>query len=237
MIYIGALLLIGSLVAVHEFGHFVAGRMMGIPIAVFSLGFGPRVAGFMWKETEIRLSLIPLGGYVRPDVESEEQYMGLGAKARIVFSLGGPLANLLVAVPLFGVINALSGNFSFFHIFVAPLTQVLEMFVFFVTSIPTVFSQSQEVSSVVGMVAAGGQMIDAGLPAAVKFAVIITMNLAIFNLLPLPPLDGGKIILDTLEYLSPRLANVYAPSCILGWILLAGLMLHATVNDITRISA
>ncbi|MDH5637997.1 MAG: site-2 protease family protein [Nitrospinota bacterium] len=236
MIYIGALLLVGSLVAIHEFGHFVAGRMMGVPIAVFSLGFGPRVAGFTWGETDVRLSLIPLGGYVLPAIEDEEDYLRLDVKARMLFSLGGPAANFLTAIFLIAMINGLSGNISAFQLLVAPVIQASEMFIFFIISIPMIFSQPQEVSSVVGMVSVGGQVMDAGLVAALKFAVIISLNLAIFNLLPLPPLDGGKIMLDTLEYLDPKLAKVYLPACVMGWVLLIGLMLYATANDIARLS-
>jgi len=237
MIYIGAILLVGSLVAIHEFGHFVAGRMMGIPIAVFSLGFGPKVAGFMWGETEVRLSLIPLGGYVLPAIEDEEEYLSLGAKARMVFSIGGPAANFLVAIPLMALINTLSGNISAYHLLLAPVIQAAEMLLLFVISIPMAFAHPQEVSSVVGMVSLGGQFMDAGLVAALKFSVVISLNLAIFNMLPLPPLDGGKIMLDTLEYLDPRLGKVYLPAYVMGWTALIGFMLYATANDIARLSA
>ena len=237
MIYVGALLLVGFLVAIHEFGHFVAGRMMGVPISVFSIGFGPRVAGFTWGQTDVRLSLIPLGGYVLPDIADEEEYFRLGAKARMVFSMGGPLANFLTAIPLIALINVLSGQVSVFQLLIAPVVQAAEMFVLFLVSIPMVFSHPQEVSSVVGMVAGGGQIMSQGVVAALKFAVVISLNLAIFNLLPLPPLDGGKLMLDTLEYLSPRLARAYIPACVFGWVLLIGLMIYATANDIARLSA
>src|SRR5688572_2319234 len=62
--FAAAILLI---VLVHELGHLVAAKWARMPASVFSIGFGPRICGFKWGETEYRLSAIPLGGYVRID--------------------------------------------------------------------------------------------------------------------------------------------------------------------------
>ncbi len=56
---------LGILVFVHEFGHFIVAKAFGIGVPVFSLGFGPRLGGFKRKETDYRVSAVPLGGYVR----------------------------------------------------------------------------------------------------------------------------------------------------------------------------
>jgi len=53
------------LILVHELGHFLAAKWVGIQVPRFSLGFGKRLAGFLWGETEFVLSAIPLGGYVK----------------------------------------------------------------------------------------------------------------------------------------------------------------------------
>ena len=55
---------IGLLIFVHELGHFLAARMAGVRVEVFSLGFGPRVFGFQWRDTDFRLSAVPFGGFV-----------------------------------------------------------------------------------------------------------------------------------------------------------------------------
>src|SRR4051794_8214737 len=67
-------LLLGVLVVVHEFGHFLLAKSLGVKVLKFSVGFGPRVLGFTRGETEYRLSLLPLGGYVRMagDLPGEE---------------------------------------------------------------------------------------------------------------------------------------------------------------------
>ncbi|MFL5322116.1 MAG: site-2 protease family protein, partial [Myxococcaceae bacterium] len=59
------LLLLGVLVAVHEFGHFIVAKACGVKVLKFSIGFGPRLLGFTKGETEYRISLLPLGGYVK----------------------------------------------------------------------------------------------------------------------------------------------------------------------------
>ena len=63
--FISFLVVIGVLVFVHELGHLVAAKSVGIACPRFSIGFGPRIAGFTWGETEYVISLLPLGGYVR----------------------------------------------------------------------------------------------------------------------------------------------------------------------------
>jgi regulator of sigma E protease len=59
------LLVIGVIIFIHESGHFTMAKLFRIPVAVFSLGFGPRLFGFRFKETEYKVSAIPLGGYVK----------------------------------------------------------------------------------------------------------------------------------------------------------------------------
>ena len=60
----GAVVL-GILVLLHEWGHFVAAKLCGVRVDVFSIGFGPRIWGVKRGDTDYRLSALPLGGYVR----------------------------------------------------------------------------------------------------------------------------------------------------------------------------
>ena len=59
------LIVIGIIILIHEFGHFSMAKLFKIPVAAFSLGFGPRLFGFRYRETEYKVSAIPLGGYVK----------------------------------------------------------------------------------------------------------------------------------------------------------------------------
>ncbi|HEY8998361.1 MAG TPA: site-2 protease family protein, partial [Edaphobacter sp.] len=58
-------IVLGIMVLVHEFGHFAVAKLCGIRVEVFSIGFGKRLFGFRRGETDYRLSLLPLGGYVK----------------------------------------------------------------------------------------------------------------------------------------------------------------------------
>ena len=60
-----AILILGVIIVVHEFGHFIAGRLCGIGVEEFSVGFGPRLLGWRRKNTDYSLRAIPLGGYCR----------------------------------------------------------------------------------------------------------------------------------------------------------------------------
>lgn len=62
---LATLIALSVLILVHEFGHFFAAKWMDIAAPRFSLGLGPRVAGFKWGETDFVISAIPLGGYVK----------------------------------------------------------------------------------------------------------------------------------------------------------------------------
>src|SRR2546429_8753939 len=62
---IGIFLVLGVMILVHEWGHFIVARFFGVRVDVFSIGFGPRLFGFKWGATDYRISALPLGGYVR----------------------------------------------------------------------------------------------------------------------------------------------------------------------------
>jgi regulator of sigma E protease len=104
-----AILGIGGLIFLHELGHFLAAKYMGMPVETFSIGFGKRLVGFAWKETDVRLSVLPLGGYVKlagfnpeePGADDPHGFLQQPYWKRMLFYSGGILANLLVAFVLF----------------------------------------------------------------------------------------------------------------------------------------
>ena len=106
-------LLLGSLIFLHELGHFIVAKRMGMPVEVFSLGFGTRLVGFKWRETDVRLSLLPLGGYVKlagfnpeePAAEDPHGFLQQPAWKRQLFYSGGIIANLIVAFVLLWVVG------------------------------------------------------------------------------------------------------------------------------------
>lgn len=234
MAYVAIVFLIGFLIFIHEFGHYLAARMVGIPIEVFSIGFGPKLAAWKKGGTEFRLSWIPLGGYVLPAVASEAEFFALPVWRRTLFSLGGPLANLLLPVGLFAALNALQSGASWHGLLVRPWMQTAGYTVQMLAVLPKLFAQPGQLSGVVGLVSLGGGYLAAGLANGLKFAILISLNLAVLNLLPIPGLDGGKIVMSWLEKLFPRAARWQVPATAIGLLLLLGLMAFVTVLDIRK---
>jgi regulator of sigma E protease len=106
-------LMLGGLIFLHELGHFLVAKRMGMPVEVFSLGFGTRLIGFKWRETDVRLSLLPLGGYVKlagfnpeePGAEDPHGFLKQPVWKRQLFYGGGIIANLIVAFTLLWAIG------------------------------------------------------------------------------------------------------------------------------------
>ena len=235
MNYLAGLLIIGLLILIHELGHFIAARAVGVAVDVFSVGFGPA----LWKKrirgTEYRVSLVPLGGYVLPAVKDEHEYFLIPINKRIIFSLGGPAANLAVILLLFAILNAVQSGLSAAGIIIQPLIQTADLTQRILTAFMNLFTKPGSISGIVGILHDGGRFIGGDGTNAVKLAIIISANLAIFNLLPLPVLDGGKILFCILEKISIRLRTLFVPIMVVGWLLIIGLMIYATVMDVGRL--
>ena len=102
------LVVLGIMVLVHEFGHFAVAKLCGIRVETFSIGFGKRLFGFRHGDTDYRISLLPLGGYVKMagDTPGEAPSGDPGdfnahpRWQRILVALAGPVANFLLALAL-----------------------------------------------------------------------------------------------------------------------------------------
>ena len=103
------ILLLGLLVLVHEWGHFVIARLLGVRVEIFSIGFGPRLAGMKRGDTDYRLSAVPLGGYVKmagdqPGGEDSsgaaDEFFAKPRWQRTLIVLGGPTMNILTSLVL-----------------------------------------------------------------------------------------------------------------------------------------
>ena len=104
-------ILVSSLIFVHELGHFMCAKAFGVKVLTFSLGFGPKILRLRGRETEYCIGVLPLGGYVsmlersKTDVVLPEDrhrtFESLALYKRIVVVLAGPLMNLLFPVLLY----------------------------------------------------------------------------------------------------------------------------------------
>ena len=103
---------LGVLVFVHELGHFLAARRIGVRVLTFSLGFGPKLVSFQRGDTEYCLSAIPLGGYVKMAGENPEdartgaddEFLSKSKWQRFQVLIMGPVMNLLLALVVMAVV-------------------------------------------------------------------------------------------------------------------------------------
>ncbi|MFZ0641239.1 MAG: RIP metalloprotease RseP [Candidatus Acidiferrales bacterium] len=99
---------LGVIVFVHEWGHFVVARMCGVRVLVFSLGYGNRIFGWKRGDTDYRISVFPLGGYVRMagDNPAEErtgapdEFLAKPRWQRLLIIVAGPFMNFVLAIVL-----------------------------------------------------------------------------------------------------------------------------------------
>ena len=116
---VSLIIVLGVLVFVHEFGHFILAKILRVGVEKFSLGFGPRIVGKKIGMTDYRISAIPLGGYVKmvgesPDSELDPSMIPLSFSHKSVFKralivLAGPAFNFFLAVAIFYGFFQISG--------------------------------------------------------------------------------------------------------------------------------
>jgi regulator of sigma E protease len=106
MIALYGTLVLGVLVFVHELGHFLVAKWLGVRVLSFSIGMGPRLFGFSRGGTDYRISMLPLGGFVRmagdsPDAQDRQgqsyEFLEKPWWARALITAAGPFANLILA--------------------------------------------------------------------------------------------------------------------------------------------
>ena len=347
---LAVILVLGGLIFVHELGHFLANRALGIGVITFSLGMGPRLCGKKIGKTDYRLSLLPFGGFVAavgeygPEIEQlgftkEQAISNRPPWHRLIMAFAGPFANLVLAwliyfgiafnsgliIPLPEVgailpdsaaeaagilpgdlIFALDGNLidewnqvpayvgqsggkeievslrrgtedltlrmtptrqtrtnifgeteeawligiqagdatrlekqGLFQAAGSGLRQCWDMIDMTLTSLKKLVTGAVSADNVGGPILIGqliGTQAKAGLLPLLMLAALISVNLGLLNLLPIPILDGGVILFSLIEMLvrRPVPETIQERSMQVGAALLIMLMIFATFNDVLR---
>ena len=348
---LAAIVVLGILIVVHEFGHFIVAKKSGVGVLKFSVGFGPKLYGRTVNGTEYVLSVIPLGGFVKmvgEDPDSDEpideaisfSHQSLWKRCAIV--LAGPAFNLIFAFVAFAcmlffygmpvpsesakvgmvqdgkpaavagflsddVVLALDGQPieswqdlsqairasegrtlvvdvrrddgdvtlrvtpepqeaknifgevtgpSYYAVgighasdrrpvgFFAAIAQGFEQTVWWITTIiMSVYKMIRgqipagEIGGPILIVQAAGTQAQVGLEALINFMAVISINLGILNLLPIPVLDGGHLLFFLIEAVMRRPLDLRQREMAqqVGLVILIGLMAFAFYNDIGRI--
>ena len=117
------LFVLGVLVFVHELGHFVAARRIGVRVLTFSLGFGPKLISTTRGDTEYAISAIPLGGYVKMAGESvddprsgaPDEFLSKTKWQRFQVLIMGPVMNIVLAVVVMAIVLAQGAEVAAYH--------------------------------------------------------------------------------------------------------------------------
>ena len=117
------LFVLGVLIFVHELGHFLAARRLGIRVITFSLGFGPKILKFQRGDTEYCVSIVPLGGYVKmagenpddPRSGNPDEFLSRTKWERFQVLIMGPIMNLVLAVVVMAFVLAQGAELEAFR--------------------------------------------------------------------------------------------------------------------------
>ena len=331
--YLVAILIFLVLIVIHEFGHFIAAKAVGVRVNEFAVGFGPKLFSKKWGETKYALNLIPLGGYCAMEGEDEDSgdsraFCNKSAWRRLVIVVMGAIFNLILGLILIAFVlapqsrfttttvaefgeNAVSSQyglevndkivevdgrriFSTYDLSYAftniddgmiDLTVVrdgekvklkdvkfatkeadgityltVDFYVygqektvgsFIKNTVQTAFSYCaviwrslidlitgkygiSAVSGPVGVTAAIGNAAKQSLSSLLPIMALITINLGIFNLLPVPALDGGRVLFILFEIIFKKPVPQKYEALVhgIGFALLIGFMLIITAKDI-----
>ncbi|MCU1301507.1 MAG: Peptidase putative rane-associated zinc metallopeptidase [Candidatus Sulfotelmatobacter sp.] len=97
---------LGFMILIHEFGHFAVAKLLGVRVEQFAIGFGKRLIGFRRGETDYRINILPLGGYVKMSGENPmdertgdpAEFMSHSRFHRFLIAIAGPTMNILLAI-------------------------------------------------------------------------------------------------------------------------------------------
>ncbi|WP_289049587.1 RIP metalloprotease RseP [uncultured Psychrobacter sp.] len=112
---LAAIFVLGPLIALHEWGHYIVARLCGVKVLTYSIGFGPKLFGWTSKKSGIdyRISALPLGGYVKMlderegEVAADELHLAFNRQhplKKIAVVAAGPIMNFVIAIALFWVL-------------------------------------------------------------------------------------------------------------------------------------
>jgi len=101
-------IVLGIMVLVHEWGHFIVAKSFGVRVEIFSIGFGTRLWGYKRGDTDYRLSALPLGGYVKMAGDNPledrkgdpDEFLSKPRWQRVLIALAGPAMNIVLSVVL-----------------------------------------------------------------------------------------------------------------------------------------
>lgn len=241
------IIILAVLILSHEFGHFIVAKKSGMTVDEFGIGFPPRVYGFKKNGTIYSINLIPLGGFVK--IKGEEggvegdpdSFAAKPAVIKLLVLVAGIVFNFILGYLLFVMLAfydvvwyaALWRGFEYLG-----LATVLTVQAFYDVLKMSISGGdvSEFIAGPLGIVSIVGDTLSSGLPFLIQLTAFLSVNLAIVNILPIPALDGGRVLFILIEVLTRRKINPKVSSLVhaVGFAVLLLLLAVVTFYDISR---
>ena len=198
-------------IIVHECGHFIVARCFDIACPIFSIGFGPALVSLLVGNTTFQLALIPLGGYVLVD---PKQFDHATYSAQCLITMAGIFFNLLFAYLLFLLLSVKKDKFENDEKQLAihydhqnsgtAFRHACSLYVYTLSHLSELAAQTfaREKQGIIGPIGIIKGLIESAQDGTFLYILSIAMlniNIALFNLLPIPLLDGGKFVEITIN--------------------------------------
>lgn len=246
------------LIVPHEFGHFIMAKTLGVKVNEFAFGMGPAIFKKQGKETLYSIRIFPIGGYCALEGENEDTgdpraFNSKPGWVKIVILVAGVVMNVLTALLIvfcllmyiriaakaqgneavagMGPIQILLSSFTDSFVVVGRMGGVI------FDSLRQLVSGSagiQDFSGPVGIVSAVNESASQGVMYFLILTAMMCVNLAIINILPLPALDGGRILFVIIRKVTGKMISDELEGRIhmIGMLLLLALIIAITFKDV-----
>ncbi len=239
------------LITFHEAGHFAVAKLLGINVVEFSVGMGPLLTQNEKNGTKYSFRLLPIGGYCALEGEDgvddegnlipsddPKAFVNAPGWKRLLVLLAGSAVNLIVGFLIFVAVYTVvaDGKVGFGRVLEVSLLECRDMFVEIFRFLGGLFNGSssvEDVSGIVGIVAVVADTASYGLINVFYLIGLLSVNLSIMNMLPIPGLDGGRIFIMFIKWICGGKLSQKAENIIngVGMVFLLILMALLVIKD------
>lgn len=255
------LLILCVLVIVHELGHLMVAKKTGIFVEEFAIGMGPKLFGHQGKETLFSIRAFPIGGFCKmrgeePELDEEgniiakdlsippdpRSYEAKSQGQKLFVLVAGSAMNIIFAIVCLFVVALFTGHTNVFDAIRMAFLNTWRFSGLIFQSFGMLFTGQvglDQVAGPIGMVSMVGTFMNSGFIMLLAFTAMLSVNLGIINLFPLPALDGGRIFIIFIELITRRKFSPEVENKInyFGFMALIALALLIAFNDIMRLAS
>jgi len=231
------------LITFHEGGHFVSAKMFGVKVNEFSIGMGPLLLQTNKNGTDYSFRLFPIGGYCALEGEDTETddphaFKNVSFGRQVMVLVAGSLINFILGflIIFFVYVSIAKGQVGLGRILQVTwldCTDLIRSILEFLGGLFNGTSDVKEVSGIVGIVSVVTEVAKVGIINVIYLIGLLSVNLSIMNMLPIPGLDGGRIFIGLIKLITKGKLSEKAENIIngVGMVFLIAIMALLIVKD------